>query len=137
MRTELFLKPKLEEVSTALEKVEATIRSFVKSSENLGEFIIALEEILVNIVKYSKASYIKLEFELREENRKWTVFSILIDDGEEVPKHILDTSPDLSLPLSKRKIGGLGLYFVKKLIDEFKYEHINGENFWFMKKYFS
>lgn len=36
--------------------------------------------------------------------------------------------PDLSLPVEKRSIGGLGIYMVKKNMDQVSYEHLDDQN---------
>ena len=36
--------------------------------------------------------------------------------------------PDLSLPAEEREIGGLGIYMIKKTMDELRYEYADGQN---------
>ncbi len=36
--------------------------------------------------------------------------------------------PDITLPAEERGIGGLGVYMVKKTMDDISYEYINGQN---------
>ena len=36
--------------------------------------------------------------------------------------------PDVTLSAEERDIGGLGIFMVKKTMDEMKYEYKNGEN---------
>ena len=36
--------------------------------------------------------------------------------------------PDTTLPMEQRKIGGLGIFLVKKKMDAVEYEYTNGEN---------
>ena len=36
--------------------------------------------------------------------------------------------PDVGLPLVEREIGGLGIYMVKKSMDEITYEYKDGQN---------
>ena len=42
--------------------------------------------------------------------------------------------PDTTLPIQKRKIGGLGVYITKKTMDLVTYAHENGENILTMVK---
>ena len=42
--------------------------------------------------------------------------------------------PDLSLPAEEREIGGLGIYMTKKLMDEVRYEYLDGQNILTLKK---
>ena len=43
-------------------------------------------------------------------------------------------SPDTSLPINQRKIGGLGIYFVMRKMDGVEYEYTNGENMLTIRK---
>ena len=42
--------------------------------------------------------------------------------------------PDVSLSAEQRKIGGLGIYMVKKSMDEIQYSYRNGTNMLTLKK---
>ena len=37
-------------------------------------------------------------------------------------------APDLSAPLADRAVGGMGIYFIRKVMDEVSYAYVNGEN---------
>lgn len=57
-----------------------------------------------------------------------------IDEG--VPYNPLEKEdPDTTLSAEDRKIGGLGIYMVKKNMDEMEYEYSEGKNILSMKKY--
>jgi serine/threonine-protein kinase RsbW len=38
------------------------------------------------------------------------------------------SGPDLTRSLEEREIGGLGIFFVRKLMDHVDYQHVNGQN---------
>ena len=87
---------------------------------------IAVEEIFVNIASYAYTPnagdatiMIKLDA---------GVISItFIDSG--IPYNPLEKEdPDVTLPAEKRKIGGLGIYMVKKSMDNMRYEYRDGRN---------
>ncbi len=89
---------------------------------------IAVEEIFVNIAHYAyhpntgKAT-IKAAF---DENRRVVSFTF-IDSGK--PFNPLEKKdPDITQKLEERKIGGLGIYMVKKSMDNVMYEYRNGMN---------
>ena len=42
--------------------------------------------------------------------------------------------PDVSLPASEREIGGLGIYLVKKSMDDVTYRYEDGKNILTLKK---
>ncbi len=43
--------------------------------------------------------------------------------------------PDLSVPLEQRKAGGLGVFLVRKMMDEVHYDHRNGRNHLLFRKH--
>ena len=54
----------------------------------------------------------------------WLTFT---DEG--VPYNPLaKEDPDITLSAEERKLGGLGIYMVKKMMDEFRYEYKDGKN---------
>ena len=89
---------------------------------------VAVAEIYVNIASYAYAPGIGpacLRVELREDPR--TLLITFIDSG--VPYDPLaKPDPDISLPASERQIGGLGIFMVKKTMDDMIYEYKDGRN---------
>ena len=100
---------------------------------------IAAEEIFVNIAHYA---YPQTEIPRAQASGSATVrFSVeegtavitFIDSG--VPYNPLaKPDPDLTLPAQKRPIGGLGIYMVKKSMDEMSYDYRDGQNILTIKK---
>ena len=89
---------------------------------------VAVEEIYVNIASYAYTPGTGpacLQVELREDPR--TLLITFIDSG--VPYDPLaKPDPDISLPASERQIGGLGIFMVKKTMDDMIYEYRDGQN---------
>ena len=42
--------------------------------------------------------------------------------------------PDVTLPAEKRRIGGLGIFMTKKLMDDVTYEYADGRNILTLRK---
>ena len=62
-----------------------------------------------------------------------TISITLIDRG--IPYNPLEKpDPDVTLSAEERQIGGLGIYMVKKSMDEMLYRHEDGQNILTMKK---
>ena len=58
-----------------------------------------------------------------------------IDSG--IPYNPLEKEdPDVTLPAEKRGIGGLGVFMVKKSMDEVTYEYKDGKNLLTIRKFF-
>jgi anti-sigma regulatory factor (Ser/Thr protein kinase) len=88
---------------------------------------VALEEIVTNIISYAfdgaRERSIDLELGLRDGSLR----AIVADDGIAYNplQHAL---PDVTLPLEKRRIGGLGIVLITRLVDDVTYERTGGRN---------
>ena len=95
---------------------------------------VAAEEIYVNIAHYAYApetGMATIQLELEEDPSSVTLR--FLDSG--VPFDPLQKpDPDVSLPAEDRKIGGLGIFMTKKVMDEVSYERIGGKNVLKLKK---
>lgn len=89
------------------------------------KLMVAFDEIASNIVNYSGASEFTVEIDFPENPDAVRIsFS---DEGR--PFNPLGSSdPDVTLPAADRTIGGLGLFMVKKMMDNVSYVHENGRN---------
>ena len=98
---------------------------------------IAIDEIFSNICHYAYGdsvgeATVRVEFE--DASARKAVALTFIDEG--VPYNPLEKEdPDTTLSAEDRKIGGLGIYMVKKNMDEMEYEYSEGKNILSMKKY--
>ena len=57
----------------------------------------------------------------------------IVDDGIEFDPLKLP-EPDLESSVEDRKIGGLGIYFVRKMMHDVKYKRVKEKNILLMKK---
>ena len=91
---------------------------------------IVIDEIFGNIVKYSGADSISVSAEV-DDNRMFVIS--FTDNGK--PYNPLDTpEPDTNADFDDRPIGGLGIFIVKKSMDDVFYEYKNGHNTFTIKK---
>ena len=95
---------------------------------------IAVEEIFVNIANYAYSPVIgtaKVRIEVLGDPP--SVDITFIDNG--IPYDPLaKADPDVTLSAEKRQIGGLGIFMVKKSMDDVKYEYLDGHNILTIKK---
>ncbi len=87
---------------------------------------IAVEEIFVNIATYAYApgsGSAVIGIDVRDGKAEIT----FADSG--MPYDPLSKSdPDVTLSADEREIGGLGIFMVKKTMDDMQYQYINGQN---------
>ena len=95
---------------------------------------IAVEEIFVNIAHYAyKPDVGTATVRVEVMGEPPAVDITFIDSG--VPYDPLaKADPDVTLSAEQRQIGGLGIFMVKKTMDDIKYEYIDGQNILTLKK---
>ena len=84
---------------------------------------IAVDEIYSNIVNYSGADLATISYEIKD-GRLYMTFT---DDG--IPYNPLEAEePDITLSAEERKIGGLGIFMVKKMTESMEYTYEDEKN---------
>lgn len=95
---------------------------------------IAVEEIFVNIAHYAYSPNVgraMVRVEILPDPP--SVDITFIDNG--IPYDPLaKADPDITLSAEERQIGGLGIFMVKKSMDDVKYEYLDGHNILTLKK---
>ena len=131
MQKRAILKMKLVNDSAELAAMAKSIRKFSieneLSSRNLNDITLAAEEIVSNIIFYAYRDpgehSIEIDIVLQD---KCAAISI-IDDGKPF-NPVKAADPDLKSNIDNRKIGGLGIFFAKKIASEITYRRANGKN---------
>lgn len=85
---------------------------------------LALEEVLVNIIYHSGSAHVHIDCSQDDHQIMLTVK----DTGE--PFNPLEERgrPDIEAAIEDRDAGGLGIYFIKKLVDDITYQRVGNEN---------
>jgi len=100
----------------------------LKAEENITEtFKLATDEVCSNLIMHGYKDMKAGNIYLKVKELEHEILVQVEDTG-----HPFDPSlfvpPDLSDDIKKRKIGGLGLFFVTEMMDEINYESKNGIN---------
>ncbi|HET7597031.1 MAG TPA: ATP-binding protein [Burkholderiales bacterium] len=94
---------------------------------------IALDEALSNIIKHGYPDGGVHEIRLRLAVSEGMLIAEIEDDG--VPFDPLNApAPDIDAPLEQRPVGGLGVHFMRELMDEVAYTRTAGHNSLVLKK---
>lgn len=95
---------------------------------------LAVEEIYVNIARYAygtNCGNVTIRYEIAAEPLQITI--VFSDEGRPY-NPLLNDTPDITLEASKRKVGGLGIFMTKTLMDKVEYVYKDGKNILTMKK---
>lgn len=121
MEKEITLAAKIENLTAVTALVDETLEELDCSMKVQMQLDVAIDELFGNIARYAYAPgtgevTVRLSFE--EETR---MFSLTFRD-EGVPFDPLSkANPDITLSAEERDVGGLGIFLVKKTMDEMAY----------------
>ena len=116
-------------VDEQLEQIDCPMPMMVKIN-------VAIDEVFSNIVNYAynpESGNATITVDVSKE-RPGVIISF-IDSGREF-NPLESTEPDLSVPVDERPIGGLGIFMVRKMMDEVSYERIDNTNVLRITKFF-
>ena len=127
MEKSIILANDISEISRLNRFVEEIRDDFSLSPEVAFNLNLVLEEAVVNIINYA---YPKEEHEriyLSAKLNEGSIVLVLTDTGKEFD---LTMTPDVDITLSadEREIGGLGIFLIRQIMNEVKYERIEGKN---------
>lgn len=108
---------------TLLDALEAHMLEAGVPMSVVSAVMIAADEVLSNALDHSGAQAITVTAAIGEGR----VTVAVTDDGAPFDPTAA-AAPDTSLSVEEREIGGLGVHLVRRLMDEVRYERIDGHN---------
>ena len=123
---ELIIDALTENLDAVIEFVTEQLEAVDCSMKAQMQIEVAVEELFVNIAHYAYAPGIgtaTIQTEITADTAEIT----FIDSGVQYDP-LAKPDPDVSLPASERQIGGLGIFMVKKSMDDMRYEYRDGKN---------
>ena len=131
---EITVDATIENMNTVTAFVDDFLDQIACPMKSKIQINIVIDEIFGNICHYAyKDSVGAVTVRVESGNTPKAVFLTFTDNG--IPYNPLETEdPDITLSSEERKIGGLGIYLVKKNMDEMKYEYMNQQNRLWMEK---
>lgn len=87
----------------------------------------AIEEMTTNILKYGYSDNAAHQIDLQIVVEPHSVRLVLVDDGHRF-NPLESPEPDVDQPAEDRMPGGLGIFLVRKMIPDIRYERIDERN---------
>lgn len=133
---ELTIDATIENIVTVTAFVDEQLAQRDCPMKTKRQVHIAIDELLGNIAYYaydSEIGIVTVRVEVTDDPP--AVVITFIDNG--IPYDPLaKVDPDITLPAEERDVGGLGIYMVKKTMDDISYEYRDGQNILRIKKKF-
>ena len=127
MEKSIILANDISEISRLYEFVEEVGNDFELSPDIVFNLNLVLEEAVVNIINYA---YPKEEHEsiyLSARMHEGSIILVLTDTGKEFDPTAAPEA-DVTLSADDRQIGGLGIFLIRQIMNEVKFERVEGKN---------
>ncbi len=128
------IRNQLGELERVCDLVSTLERTCHLPAQLVFDLNVVLDELLSNIINYGYDDQAPHDIRVTLSASDAAVEIRIEDDGKAF-NPLAAPAPDLTLPLAERPIGGLGLHFVRKLMDDVKYHRENEHNYMFLKKH--
>lgn len=124
--SEIVVDSSIDNISKITAFVNEKLESYNTLARTRMQFDVAIDEICSNIIKHGY------------QNGEGKISVTVINDGTSTSLVFKDSAipfnpveaidPDVTLSAEERNIGGLGIYMVKKSMDDMRYEYKDGQN---------
>ena len=131
---EMDIAATLENLDTVMAFVDQQLEEVGCSMKAQMQIDIAVEEVYVNIAHYAynpEVGGVTIRVQIEEEPLE--IILTFIDKGKPYDP-LAKEDPDVTLAAEDRQIGGLGIFMVKKSMDNVSYEYNEGRNILTLKK---
>lgn len=130
----ITLPAMVESITKVTDFLDCELEALECPIKALTQINIAADEIVTNVASYAygpEGGDVTVSFSYDAENK--TAEICFIDAG--IPfDPLAKADPDVSLSAEERQIGGLGIFLVKKTMDEMTYRRENGKNILCIRK---
>ncbi len=133
MEKEIRITNNLDEIATLAEFIEELGAELSLSMETTMHINLALEEAVSNIIMYAYPQEEAHEIILKTTSGENQLIFLLTDNGLSFDP---TSAPEVNLdiPAEERQIGGLGIFLIRRIMNEVTYQRLDGENHLIMKK---
>ena len=130
----LKIEAETEKLSEVLAFLDEELETLGCDMKTVFALDLSVEEIFVNIASYAYEGG-KGEAEMTLDfSETDNMFTVTFRDSGFPYDPLAKEDPDVTLALEDRKIGGLGIFMVKKNMDEMSYEYKDGQNVLVLRK---
>ncbi len=127
MEKSIVLANEISEIGRLADFIEDMGNEFSLAPDVRFNINLVLEEAVANIINYA---YPKDEHEsiyLSARMHEDSIILVLTDTGKEFDP-TMAPEVDVTLSAEERQIGGLGIFLIRQIMNEVRYERIDGKN---------
>ena len=127
MEKSIILANNISEITRLYEFIEELGNDFSLSTDIVFNLNLVLEEAVVNIINYAYPNEEHQSIYLSARMHEGSIVLVLTDTGKEFDPTAAPEA-DVTLSADDRQIGGLGIFLIRQIMNEVKYERIEGKN---------
>lgn len=133
MQKTLRIKNDIHELSMMNQFLEEAGEELGLSTAFMMSLNLVMEEAVSNIIFYAYKGDVEDAVDISLVREGGELIVTLIDHGIAFDP-TLRKDPDITLSAKDRPIGGLGIFLIKKIMDEVSYQRVDERNVFIMKK---
>ncbi len=127
MEKSIILANDIAEISRLNQFVEEIGEEFSLTPDITFNLTLVLEEAVVNVINYAYPKEEHQSIYLSARLQDGSIVLVLTDTGKEFDPTMAPEA-DITLSAEDRPIGGLGIFLIRQIMNEVKYERIEGKN---------
>lgn len=133
MEKSIILANDIAEIDRLNQFVEEVGEEFSLSADIIFNLNLVLEEAVVNIINYAYPEGKHELIYLSAKVHNGSIVFVLTDTGKEFDPTMAKEA-DITLSAEDRPIGGLGIFLIRNIMNEVRYERIEGKNILTLEK---
>lgn len=127
MEKSIILANDIAEVSRLATFIEEVGEAFALTPDVVLNLNLVIEEAVVNVINYAYPKEQHESIYLSAHLHEGSIVLVLTDTGKEFDP-TLAPDADITLSAEEREIGGLGIFLIRQIMNEVRYERIDGKN---------
>lgn len=133
MKKHIVIKNEISEISILTDFIEQIGEELDMKPSLVMSLNLVLEEAISNIILYAYPQKMNELITIMVEKSETMLIFTITDKGVEFDPTVVPEA-DITLSAKERPIGGLGIYLIKKIMNEVEYQRIDGNNVFTLKK---
>lgn len=127
MEKSIILANDITEINRLEKFIEEIGEAFSLKPDMVFNLNLVLEEAVANVINYAYPQGEKQSIYLSASLHDNSIVLVLTDTGKEFDPTMAPEA-DITLSAEERPIGGLGIFLIRQIMNEVKYERIEGKN---------
>ena len=127
MEKSLILANDIAEISKLATFIDEIGEEFSLAPDVVFNLNLVLEEAVINVINYAYPKEEHQSIYLSATLHEGSIVFVLTDTGKEFDPTQAPEA-DITLSAEERPIGGLGIFLIRQIMNEVKYQRIDGKN---------